>query len=220
MIRLAPSESEILDNQQTKSARKGCVYPRIHGLIPNQPTEGIDESRRDDHVPGIPAPQRNHNPRPFRVLEASIYCGTVRAGGLVPRILRRARPVRRWPRCPPCARRSPWRRLADGRQQTPGTRHADPTTFPDDRRDECVNVHQFGVDHLRHFYANVLADCDGPEGGLMGQVYTCPSCAKKSRMAMTGRSSGRRATSRSEPTRSVARWQRCSVFTRRRRRPP
>jgi hypothetical protein len=60
MIRLAPSESEILDNQQTEYARKGCVHQRIIGLIPNQPTEGIDESRRwsaphrADHVPGIP----------------------------------------------------------------------------------------------------------------------------------------------------------------------
>ena len=65
MIRLAPSESEILDNQQTEYARKGCVHQRIIGLIPNQPTEGIDETRRwsaphrAHHVPGIPAPQRN-----------------------------------------------------------------------------------------------------------------------------------------------------------------
>ena len=55
----APSESEILDNQETDYARKGCGHQRIHGLIPNQPTEGIAESRRDDHVPGIPASHRN-----------------------------------------------------------------------------------------------------------------------------------------------------------------
>src|SRR5260370_22068848 len=55
----APSESEILDNQETDEARKGCGHQRIHGLIPNQPTEGIAERRRDDHVPGIPASHRN-----------------------------------------------------------------------------------------------------------------------------------------------------------------
>lgn len=81
----------------------------------------------------------------------------------------------------PVRQKEPWRRLADGRQQTPGARHADPTTFPDDRRDECVNVHQFGVDHLRPFYANVLADCDGPEGGLNGTSLYVPELRKKDR---------------------------------------
>src|SRR5260370_36723664 len=55
----APSESEILDNQETDEARKGCGHQRIHGLIPNQPTEGIAERRRDDHVPEMPASHRN-----------------------------------------------------------------------------------------------------------------------------------------------------------------
>ena len=55
----ALSESEILDNQETDEARKGCGHQRIHGLIPNQPTEGIAESRRDDHIPEIPASHRN-----------------------------------------------------------------------------------------------------------------------------------------------------------------
>jgi len=59
----APSESEILDNQQTEYARNGCVHQRVHRRIPNQPTEGIGESRRDDHVPGIPAPHRHLNLR-------------------------------------------------------------------------------------------------------------------------------------------------------------
>jgi hypothetical protein len=59
----APSESEILDNQETDYARKGCGHQRIHGLIPNQPTEGIAESRRDDHIPEIPASHRNINLR-------------------------------------------------------------------------------------------------------------------------------------------------------------
>src|SRR5258708_21395834 len=55
----APSESEILDNQETDEARNGCGHQRIHGLIPNQPTEGIAERRRDDHVPEMPASHRN-----------------------------------------------------------------------------------------------------------------------------------------------------------------